>query len=133
MDSVGLVGFFGLCGSLVLTTGLRVYWIDQYLWQQWGRGIVVMQWRIMLRSLDGVEPRRLCEVFYFDGKANTVLWWHKHFGIFGLVSFVYGISRCNFNQLLNVCYYIVIIKRNVIVLLRLQFGGGDFMLRKRFR
>ncbi|KAH0897481.1 hypothetical protein HID58_047049, partial [Brassica napus] len=70
-----------------------IYWVDQYLRQQWDRGIVDMEWRCV-----GVDVRSNCMVTCFVIKAITVQWWHKHLGVLGFITFVHVVSRCNIYQ-----------------------------------
>ncbi|KAL0816276.1 hypothetical protein Bca101_072720 [Brassica carinata] len=64
---------------------LRIFWVDLYMRQMRGSGIVALEWRIAVQRHDGVKVRRNWMVTWLVIKAITVQRWHKRFGVIGYV------------------------------------------------
>lgn len=107
------IGVFVL---LMLLNDRRIYWVDQYMRQMRGSGIVAMEWRVAVQRHDGIEVRRNWMVTWLVIKAITVQRWHKRFGMIGVITLLYVVSRCNMDQVIMVYHYTIFLKWNVIIL-----------------
>ncbi|KAH0851314.1 hypothetical protein HID58_094832, partial [Brassica napus] len=73
-----------------------------YMRQMRGSGIVAMEWRVAVQRHDGIEVRRNWMVTWLVIKAITVQRWHKRFGMIGVITLLYVVSRCNMDQVIMI-------------------------------